>query len=286
MKKHSPDKKSRNRGGRCESHPADEVPLPEVKPADAAAGGVVPCPRIVASAALKALHHQLEEKQGPVKRASREQQLLLGAKTVQDLPNVLLLHSPGLADALSTVLLLARQTVDATCYCLDREMICSSLATLLRRGVSIRMLMDKKQMQNPSCARRLAALAELTQGLGNEFLQIRVLQPKTAGFSSLHAKTWCVDGEVYLGGSFNPTRNAEDTNEDKIVLINGGANVAVHKAWYADVWKRGTPTGPETISEGAVARNRVRSTKGAQVGAVSSRPSGAASTGCSVQCGS
>ena len=127
---------------------------------------------------------------------------------------MLLLHSPGLADALSTVLLLARQTVDATCYCLDHEMICSSLATLLRRGVSIRMLMDKKQMQNPSCARRLAALAELTQGLGNEFLQIRVLQPKTAGFSSLHAKTWCVDGEVYLDGSFNPTRNAEDNNED------------------------------------------------------------------------
>ena len=56
--------------------------------------------------------------------------------------------------------------------------------------------------------------------------------PGTGAFSALHAKTWCADGEVYFGGSFNFSRNAAVNNEEHLIAIRDPGAVRVHEGWF------------------------------------------------------
>ena len=45
-----------------------------------------------------------------------------------------------------------------------------------------------------------------------------MFKPPGAGFATLHAKTWCCDGEVYLGGSVNFTYNSIENSFENLVI--------------------------------------------------------------------
>ena len=64
------------------------------------------------------------------------------------------------------------------------------------------------------------------------------LTARTGAFSALHAKTWCADGEVYFGGSFNFSRNAAANNEEHLIALRDPGAVRVHEGWFQDLWNK------------------------------------------------
>ena len=105
------------------------------------------------------------------------------------------------------VLALARTNVLLTCCCFDLPEGVAVLSMLMGRRVVVHMLMCQSQMNNPSCSNQYEQLLRLTDAEGAaDHLRIRQYSPKplgSSGFSALHAKSWCIDGMVYIGGSLN-----------------------------------------------------------------------------------
>ena len=136
-----------------------------------------------------------------------------------------------------TVLMLARQELILTCYCFDSEQGASVIGQLLRRGVRVKLLLDKNQMGNPSCSKQRLRIIGLFGLADASLLLIRMYSPRGA-FSALHAKTWCLDNTLYIGGSFNFTHNANANNEEHLVMLRDPDTVASNARWFYDLWAK------------------------------------------------
>ena len=143
----------------------------------------------------------------------------------------------------------AQNILKLTCYCFDMPEGAAVMSYLLRNGRSIKLLLDANQMKNPSCARQLNTVQELFETAGSNLLEVKSFSPK-AGFSALHAKTWCIDGQVYIGGSFNFTKNADLSNEEHLVVVRDPPLVDKHERWFDDLWNKAGHVTKEFVAAG------------------------------------
>ena len=148
-----------------------------------------------------------------------------------------------------------------TAYCFDSPTGLSTLCALLRRGVQIFIILDKKNMSTPSCARQLKVLAELMSSAIGEggSLDLREHAPSKKGFSAMHVKSWCLDEEVYIGGSYNFTHNAETSNAEHLVVARDRDAIDTHLSWFWDVWSRSESFSLEQVYQREEARIRGKS---------------------------
>ena len=64
----------------------------------------------------------------------------------------------------------------------------------------------------------------------------------------MHAETWCADGEVYFGGSFNFMRNAATQKEERLVVVRKPEAVRVQEGWFQDLWDKADVQTVEAVS--------------------------------------
>ena len=97
-------------------------------------------------------------------------------------------------------------------------------------------------MKSPSCANQLSGLIDLLTlgGREKDSLQLRMIRPRRegrrGGFATMHVKSWLLDDLVYVGGSFNPTRNADSNNEEHLIAVRDRCFVAKHRDWLDPLW--------------------------------------------------
>ena len=103
-------------------------------------------------------------------------------------------------------------------------------------------------MENPSCTNQYETIVKLFGVSGAQHLLVRAYCPGTGAFSALHAKTWCADGEVYFGGSFNFSWNAAANNEERLIAIRDPGAVRVHEGWFQDLWDKADVLTVEEVS--------------------------------------
>ena len=96
---------------------------------------------------------------------------------------------------------------------------------------------------------------------GAQHLLVRAYCPGTGAFSALHAKTWCADGEVYFGGSFNFSKNAANNNEEHLIALRDPDAVRVHEGWFQDLWDKADEV---TVEEGSAQWVKQKATKEAK----------------------
>ena len=169
-------------------------------------------------------------------------------RSLSELPAIGVYHSPGVGDVLCTLLQLTKHHLLLTCYCFDLPEGASVLANLLGRGVKVRLLLCKGQMKNPSCTNQYETTVKLFGVSGAQHLLVRAYCPGAGAFSALHAKTWCVDGEVYFGGSFNFSRNVAANKEEHLIALRDPGAVRVHEGWFQDLWDKADVLTVEEVS--------------------------------------
>ena len=191
--------------------------------------------------------------------ASRGSQFLV-ASSLSELPVFTLYHSPGILEVLCGILMLTKRVVLMTAYCFDSPTGSATLSALLRRGVRIQMIMDRKNMKTPSCTKQLAVMRDLMMSAVAEggSLVVREHTPSTStkGFSAMHVKSWCLDDSVYIGGSYNFTHNAETSNAEHLVVARCADAAATHRAWFEGVWSRSDPVSLDEVRDRAENRSR------------------------------
>ena len=127
----------------------------------------------------------------------------------------------------------AESTIRGTAYCLDHEEGCEVLLDKIRQGVTVRIILDHRMWATPSCRaqpRKVGAL--LAEGAKIKTLDLN----KRGDYAILHAKTWCVDGLTYLGGSANFTNNA-CKSEESLLIIKDPEFLTEAMNWFDDLWE-------------------------------------------------
>jgi phosphatidylserine/phosphatidylglycerophosphate/cardiolipin synthase-like enzyme len=131
--------------------------------------------------------------------------------------------SPGNAESLVIQTIDgAKDSIYAAAYSFTSAPIASALVRAARRGVTVKVVMDKSQRtERYSSARFLA----------NERVPVRI----NARYAIMHNKFLVVDGQTVETGSFNYTRSAQARNAENVMVLRG--EPAVARAYMAE-WNR------------------------------------------------
>jgi hypothetical protein len=126
----------------------------------------------------------------------------------------------------------AQKTVDYHAFQLQSQVIQDALIRAARRGVRVRLLLDKTQRPKPGKSDRINAAGMITAGV---IIKIDRTPPIA------HIKGGIVDVDsaqpVVLGGSFNDSPNALK-NTEKCTCEVGGSNARQAAAFFQSRWDR------------------------------------------------
>ena len=150
------------------------------------------------------------------------------------LPAVSFRGYPGLGAVVCRLFRQAEQAIMGTAYCFDYPEACRVLESKRRAGVQVRILLDGGQHASPSCKQQPSRIAELLA-----WGVVRSFSPGRGTYSVLHAKTWALDGRVYLGGSANFTSNGLEKSEEQLVIVKDENFLASYMDWFEGLWAQG-----------------------------------------------
>ena len=122
----------------------------------------------------------------------------------------------------------AKRTIDATMYKANRPRIFKELKNAAKRGVRIRLIVNRGLLKSDLVARRkLAALAR-TDGV-----KIR----KWTKNGKLHMKLLVIDGNRVLTGFYNWTNSAGGKNTELLLRFKGSKHGKNFGDVFDDLWR-------------------------------------------------
>ena len=138
-------------------------------------------------------------------------------------------YFPNIGPTFVAVLSRAESSIMGTAYCFDHAEGCNVLRRKRQQGVEVRIILDGGMWKSPSCKTQPQRIKELLR----EGAQIKTLdlEHRQTKYAILHAKTWCVDGLTYLGGSANFTNNACHS-EENLLIIRDPQFLADYMNWF------------------------------------------------------
>ena len=132
----------------------------------------------------------------------------------------------------------AEQSIVGTAYCFDYQEGANALIYCLRAGsgVQVRILLDEGQQKKPSSKQQPMRVRTL-QEWG---VQFRLYSPQGRGrYAVMHAKSWCIDGSILVGGSPNFTSNGLEQSEELMFIIESDAREDImtsYLEWFENLW--------------------------------------------------
>jgi len=132
----------------------------------------------------------------------------------------------GCEQAIITQLAKAKMSADIAMYNLTSEPIAQEIARLKKRGVAVRIFLDKSQKGQK------ASQAGFLKGQG---ISVRIHQ----GSGLMHHKFAVLDGKVLLTGSFNWTENAEEDNAENLLVLSDKKLISQYAKEFESLWTQG-----------------------------------------------
>ena len=183
------------------------------------------------AAAREAVEHRKEKE--PQRAVSK-----YGEFDFANLPvNKLVVH-PNLGIAIENLFLQAEASILGTAYIFDYPRGAEILREKSRLpGFDLRILVDEGQMKKPSSARQKAVVRELLE----DGVDIKTVRPPhgSGPYSIMHVKSWVIDGEIYIGGSMNFSKNSVTNNYETLVIIKDAAFVHSHLEFFHEMASHG-----------------------------------------------
>lgn len=130
----------------------------------------------------------------------------------------------GCEKAIVAELAKARVSIDVAMYYLTSSAAIKHLAAAKKRGVTVRVFLDKSQ-QNTSDTRYLK----------NKGVSVRIYK----GSGLMHHKIGIIDGKVLITGSFNWSDNAEKDNQENLLIIASKPLIDQYAKRFELLWTDG-----------------------------------------------
>ncbi len=119
----------------------------------------------------------------------------------------------------------ARRTIDLAIYNLTATELAEALQAAQARGVHVRIIMDRENLDNGSSAIRR---------LQRSGIQIRALG--VPELSLMHNKFAVFDGRLAATGCYNWTQSAEHTNYENLVVLDDPEVVGHFQREFQRLW--------------------------------------------------
>jgi phosphatidylserine/phosphatidylglycerophosphate/cardiolipin synthase-like enzyme len=132
----------------------------------------------------------------------------------------------GCEQAIITQLAKAKMSADIAMYNLTSEPIAQEIARLKKRGVAVRIFLDKSQKGQK------ASQAGFLKGQG---ISVRIHQ----GSGLMHHKFAIIDRKTLLTGSFNWTENAEEDNAENLLVLSDKKLISQYAKEFESLWHQG-----------------------------------------------
>ncbi|MGE5539457.1 MAG: phospholipase D family protein [Gemmatimonas sp.] len=129
----------------------------------------------------------------------------------------------------------ARRTLLVQAYGFTNPRIVQAIGDARRRGVEVRVLLDKTNAPSRNGASRYTGATYL----GNAGVPVRI----DGTVAIAHNKIIVVDGALVIGGSYNYTKSAEQKNAENVTFTRGACIADLYRDNFEKRWKASAPVG-------------------------------------------
>ena len=122
----------------------------------------------------------------------------------------------------------AEKSVHVMIYSLTKEEIAEALAEARKRGLDVRVVMDKTQAAGPYSK---------DEFLAEHGVPVKLVDPE--GYAIMHHKVTIVDGSAFSTGSFNYSENADSGSAENLLLVHSEAMASRMEQEFEALWNAG-----------------------------------------------
>jgi len=140
----------------------------------------------------------------------------------------LLTSSIAIARRFERLIAEAVESVDAALYRLEEPQLARSLGEAARRGVRVRLVLDRGKYQQTPATEKL---------LKEHKLAYRLSWGRNGKDSKMHHKFALLDGRTLLTGSYNWTVQSEEENYDNVLIVRDPSVAEVFRDEFDLLWK-------------------------------------------------
>lgn len=131
--------------------------------------------------------------------------------------------SPQAAQLIVKTIDAAEDSIDMTAYSFSSRKVTEALIRAKKRGVTVRLVLDKSQARQPPY--------KAISALYNAGIPIRIDRK----YHIMHNKYFVADGRTVESGSYNFTESAERWNAENVIVVKDDTALAEK---YAENWKK------------------------------------------------
>lgn len=129
----------------------------------------------------------------------------------------------------------ARRTLLVQAYGFTNTQIVQAIGAAHRRGVVVRVVLDKSNTPSRAGKPRYTGATYLAHA----DVPVRI----DGGLAIAHNKVMVIDGDLVIGGSYNFTRSAEQKNAENVTFIHSACVAALYRENFERRWKASAPVG-------------------------------------------
>lgn len=154
---------------------------------------------------------------------------------------VLLTSLTSIAEAIERLVGQTSTSLDVALYRFNSPRLARALEDALRRGVRLRLVLDRS---------KYAEAPSMREVLANHHLPFRLSAGRQGPRSKMHHKFAILDGKILLTGSYNWTLESEEANLENLVVLRDPQAAEDYSREFARLWKEaGGVGGPATVED-------------------------------------
>ena len=138
----------------------------------------------------------------------------------------------SVAEAIERLIEAASTSFDAALYRCDSERLTLALDQASRRGVRVRLVLDRGKYEESPALRKLSS---------RDRFPFRLSRGRHDAPSKMHHKFALLDEMLLLTGSYNWTRESEEQNYDNLLIVREREVILAYRREFEALWANALP---------------------------------------------
>ncbi|HEV2690206.1 MAG TPA: phospholipase D-like domain-containing protein [Bryobacteraceae bacterium] len=152
-------------------------------------------------------------------------------------------RSTSVGEAIERMIRTSKNSVDAALYRLSNPRLARALHDAGRRGVRVRVILDREKYATTTATRELLAKFQIPH---------RLMSGRRGRFAKMHHKFAILDGRTAVTGSYNWTLESERENFECLLVLRDQRQVRDFEKEFEALWaaaQRGSPRAAPSTSD-------------------------------------
>ena len=140
---------------------------------------------------------------------------------------VLFTRDRSVSETIERLIQAVSVSFDAALYRFNSQRLARALDEASRRGVRIRLVLDRGKYEESGATRELVA---------NDRFTFRLSRGRDEADSKMHHKFALLDDETVLTGSYNWTRGSDEQNYENLLVLREAGIVKIYRREFEALW--------------------------------------------------